>query len=78
METITLPGELRHKISEFPEIDWSAVARDAISEKLQRLALIKVFDKMLEKSELTEEDALRLGEEVKEAGLKELKDKGLV
>jgi len=29
-------------------------------------------------SELTDEDALRLGEEVKEAGYKELKEKGLV
>lgn len=78
MEPITLPEELKHRIERFPHVNWSAVARDAISERLQRLALIGVFDDLMRNSELSEEDALRLGEEVKEAGLRELKDKGLV
>jgi len=78
MDVITLPEELKHKIERFPQVNWSAVARDAISERLQRLALIGVFDDLMRNSELSEEDALRLGEEVKEAGLRELKGKGLV
>jgi hypothetical protein len=75
---IKLPEELKHKMELFPEVNWSAVAEEAISEKVQKLALVRVLDKMLEKSELTEGDALRLGEEVKEAGLRELKEKGLL
>jgi len=78
MDPITLPEELKHRMERFPEVNWSAVARNAISERLQRLALIGVFDNLLENSELSEEDALRLSEEVKEAGLQELKDKGLI
>jgi len=78
VDSIILPEELKHRIEQFPEVDWSAIAMDAISERLQRLALNQVFDNLLENSELSEEDALRLSEEVKEAGLQELKDKGLV
>ena len=73
-----MPEELKHRIERFPQVNWSAVARDAISERLQRLALIGVFDDLMRNSELSEDDALRLGEEVKEAGLRELKDKRLV
>ncbi|MBU2561985.1 MAG: hypothetical protein KKD17_06845 [Nanoarchaeota archaeon] len=47
----------------FPDMNWSAVAREAIKKRIMMLEKFKAFTK---DSELTEEDALRLGKEVSE------------
>ncbi len=60
--TLSVPEELRKEMDKHPELNWSAVARKAIKE---RLALLKKMDEMLKDSELTEEDALELGRKVK-------------
>lgn len=52
---------------EFPEVDWSKVAERAVLEEFRKLATIKLFDDMFKHSELTGEDALRLGKEVNKA-----------
>ena len=62
--SVEVPEELMRTISEFPHIDWSAVARHAISEKVHQLAFLKYFTS---ESEMTEEDALALGQKVNEA-----------
>ena len=67
MENITLHRELRHKISEFPEVDWSKIAERAVLEEFRKLASIKLFDELFKHSELTDEDCLRLGREVNRA-----------
>ena len=59
--TLSIPSELKHKMDSFGEINWSAVAREAINEKISDLEFIKKFKS---KSILTEEDALRLGREL--------------
>lgn len=58
---INVPIELKSQMDEFPEIDWSLVARDAIKRTLQELYMLKQFSS---ESELTEEDAIELGTEV--------------
>lgn len=66
MSTITLsvPDEIKHKMEQFPEMNWSAVAREAFNKKLIQLAILRSFTK---DSELTKEDALRLGRKVNKA-----------
>lgn len=59
--TLSVPEELKRKMDEFPEINWSEVARNAIREKVSKLEFLKHF---ASKSELTEEDAIRLGREL--------------
>jgi len=59
--TLSIPSELKHKMDSFAEINWSAVAREAINEKIADLEFIKKFKS---KSTLTEEDAIRLGREL--------------
>jgi len=59
--TLAVPAELKHDMDQFPEINWSYVAREAIMKKV---ALLKKFREFTGKSELTEEDAIRLGREV--------------
>ena len=74
MVTITLavPEELKKKMDEFPEMNWSEVARQSFSQKIEDMEFLKKFK---EKSTLTEEDALRLGAEVGRALTKRLKQK---
>jgi hypothetical protein len=62
--TLSIPKELKDQMEQFPEINWSEVARIAIREKITDLNLLKEFTS---KSELTEEDALELGRKVNKA-----------
>ena len=59
--TLAVPPELKQRMEHFPEINWSAVAREAFDEKMKDMEFIKEFKS---KSTLTEEDALRWGKEV--------------
>ena len=73
MVTITLavPEDMKKKMEAFPEMNWSAVAREAFQQKIRDLELLRKFRS---KSTLTEEDALRLGKEVGRALSKRLKE----
>ncbi len=59
--TLAVPKELKNLMDQFPEINWSEVARKAFREKVEDLKFLKEFTS---KSELTEEDALELGRKV--------------
>ena len=60
--TIAVPEELYRIMQKHKEIKWSEVARNAILIKAKRLEII---EKILAKSELTEEDAERIGNKIK-------------
>jgi hypothetical protein len=65
--TLSVPEELKKEMDCFPDMNWSAVAREAIKRRVMMLEKFKEFTK---DSELTEEDALRLGKEVSEKMMK--------
>jgi len=67
--TISIPEELRKELSGFKIINWSEVAREAFEKKIIQLKVLESFSK---DSELTQEDALRLGRKVNEALSKRL------
>jgi len=73
-----IPVELKEEMEEFSGVKWSEIVKETFLQEVKRQVLLRKLDKIFEHSELTDEDALRLGEEVKEAGYKELKEKGLV
>ncbi|MEA3458332.1 MAG: hypothetical protein U9R21_06595 [Candidatus Thermoplasmatota archaeon] len=60
--TLAIPEELHNIIKKHKEIKWTEVARQAIWERARRLELM---DKLLSKSELTEEDAVEIGRKIK-------------
>ena len=60
--TLAVPIELKQRLEEFPEINWSEVARQAFMQKVRDLEFLRKFKS---ESEMTEEDALRLGREVR-------------
>lgn len=59
--TLSVPENIKHEMDSFPDINWSAVAREAIKRKIIMLEKFKDFTK---DSEFTEEDALKIGAEM--------------
>ncbi len=60
--TIRVPDDLKRSLDEHPEINWSEVARQSMREYLYRL---EVAEEIASQSELSEEDAVKLSEDVK-------------
>jgi hypothetical protein len=59
--TLSVPEEMKELMEEFPDINWSAVAREAIKK---RIIMLKKFKEFTKQSEIREEDALFLGKKV--------------
>lgn len=65
--TLAVPEDLKNSMDMFPEMNWSAVAREAIKKKVMMMEKFKEFTK---DSELTEADALNFGSEVSMKAMK--------
>ena len=74
--TLSISEELKKQIDKLPELNLSESMRKFLHEKVKRALLLKKLDKMLANSELTEDDCLRLGNEVKERVWKRYKAEG--
>lgn len=61
--TLAIPDELYKDMFVHSEIKWSEVARQAFIMKIRELHWM---DEALKNSELTEKDALEIGEKIKE------------
>ncbi|MCX6751123.1 MAG: hypothetical protein NTZ83_06720 [Candidatus Pacearchaeota archaeon] len=59
--TLSIPEELKKQMDEFEDINWSAVAREAIKNRLSQLIL---FKSIVSESKLSEKDALEIGKKV--------------
>jgi len=68
--TLSIPNELKKMMENFPEINWSEVARDSIKKKITQLNFIKTLQI---DSEISPEEALNLGREVSELLIKHYK-----
>ena len=63
--TLTIPEDIKSELKRFSWINWSEVAREAFLKRLKRDEAFKRFDEILKNSEMTDELALRLGDELK-------------
>ena len=61
--TLAIPAELKDKMSRFPEINWSHVARQAIIEKTR---ILEQMQHLLAKSTLTASETVRIGQAIKQ------------
>lgn len=57
--TVNVDEELKSRMEQRPEINWSEVARNAFEEKIDDL---EMMDRLSSGSELTEEDVEELAE----------------
>ena len=62
--TLSIPADLKQKMAQLKYINWSAIARDAISSKIQ---MLEHMDRLLAKSALTEVNAIANGRKVNKA-----------
>ena len=62
--TLSVPADLKKEMDQFPEMNWSAIAREAIRKRIE---LLRRFKEFARESEISEEDSLRLGAEVSRA-----------
>lgn len=68
--TLAVPAEIKQDMDSFPEINWSAVAREAITRKIE---MLKKFQEFARESEITEAEAMQLGKRVSKAAAKKHK-----
>ena len=74
--TLTIPQEIKSELKRFAWVNWSEVARESFLEAMKRQEALDKLNELFKNSELTEEDCLRLGEQVKEDLFKRLKKEG--
>jgi hypothetical protein len=60
--TLSVSPDLKAKMDQFPELNWSEVARNAIEKKIVLLQKLEEFKK---DSEATDEDVMILSKKVK-------------
>jgi predicted translin family RNA/ssDNA-binding protein len=65
--TVNVDDDLKDRMEEHPEINWSEVTRQAIQEKVETL---EVMDELTSGSELTESDVADIADRINEAGRK--------
>jgi hypothetical protein len=58
--TLSVPEEVRQKMKEFPEVNWSGLVRQCITEKANKLVLKQKLIKQLEEEKGFDEWAVRL------------------
>ena len=68
--TVTVDDDTKEEMSEFPEINWSQVAREAFEErveemrKLERMRDFEVMDDLAAESGLTERDTAEIANRI--------------
>lgn len=73
--TLAIPEDVKKEMENFPEINWSEIARAAIKK---RITLLQEIRKITKDSELNEKDVIELGKSLKKGRFKKLKEQGLI
>ncbi|MBI2110400.1 hypothetical protein HYT51_01310 [Candidatus Woesearchaeota archaeon] len=69
--SVAVPEELKQKMNELDEINWSAVARNAFEDKVKQVTFLK---NIVKKSRLTERDANVLSRRINESIAKKFRE----
>lgn len=59
---VSIPEDLHEEVKAHPEIDWEEIARRSFERTVRRL---HVHDRLLENSQISEEDAAEMGREIR-------------
>jgi hypothetical protein len=65
--TVNVDDDLKERMENHPEINWSEVTRQAIQEKIEAL---EVMDELTSESELSESDVQEIADRINESGRK--------
>lgn len=67
--TVNVDDNLKERMENHPEINWSEVTRQAIEEKIEAL---EVMAELTSESELTESDVQEIADKMNESGRKRI------
>ncbi len=76
--TLSVPEEIRKKMKEYDEINWSALVRKIIEKKIEELSWKEEMLKQLEEEKEFTDWTVEMGRRMKAERLKELKKKGII
>lgn len=71
---LTIQDEVKSELKRFSWINWSELAREELIKQEARLKSWKEVEKILSNSKLTEEQAMKLAEEMKESLAKKYRE----
>ncbi|QFU81775.1 hypothetical protein [Natronorubrum aibiense] len=69
--TVNVDNELKERMENHPEINWSEVTRQAIQEKIEAL---EMMDELTSESKLTERDVQEIANKINEQGRKRVEE----
>ncbi len=72
--TLSISQDIKEEMKEHKEINWSEIARKAITEKMYEL---KLFNSIIKKSKLTEKDAIEISKKINKGITKKTKQESL-
>lgn len=64
--SVSVPKEMKKRMENMPQINWSAIAREAFNRRLT----VEEFYRITEKSKLTEKDAKEIADRIDRAASK--------
>ena len=76
--TLSVPPEIKQKMQQFPEMNWSGFVRKAIEEKTSELSWKEEMHKKLKQDDEFEQWCVEMGRKVNQGIAKRLKDEGLL
>ena len=76
--TLSVPQETKHKMQQFPEVNWSGFVRKAIEERTSELSWKEEMHKKLKQDEGFEQWCVEMGRKVNEGVAKRLKKEHLL
>ncbi len=68
--TLAIPIELRRKMQEMEEVNWSAVIRKLLQQHVER---VEIAERIAQKSKLTEKDAKEIADLIDKGVARKLK-----
>ncbi len=71
--SFTIQDDLKAKMEKFPWVNWSEIAREQAIKREKLHEDFEEFNRIVSKSKLTEEDAMKLAREVNAGMYKKLK-----
>ena len=73
--TVSVDENLKYRMEEHPEINWSEVARQSFQQKLSELGKLELMNELLKDSQLTEDDVDELAALVNDGALDRLRER---
>ena len=64
--TLSVPEEIRKKMEKFAWLNWSEIAREAFLKRMRELEILEKIEQDFKKSNLTDEDCIKLGRKLRE------------